>query len=120
MVISATGGVWTGGSGSFMPNDTCLYAEYFFTQQEIDTGFVVLILTTTGNNGCPAKIDTMLVTILESPIANAGNDTSICHGDTITLSATSGVSYIWNNTSITQATYTEILRVFTIKGGPPC
>jgi len=51
------------------------------------------ITSTTAN--C-SLIDSVTVTILPLPIANAGNDTAMCLGTSITLSASGGVSYNWS------------------------
>lgn len=40
---------------------------------------------------------TVLVTVNQLPVVNAGNDSSICEGTSITLTATGGVQYIWSN-----------------------
>jgi gliding motility-associated-like protein len=54
--------------------------------------------------GCVSR-DTVSVTFNPSPLFNLGADTSICTGDTLTLSAAAGnaTSYIWN-TGATTAT----------------
>ena len=43
---------------------------------------VVLTLTATGNNPCANVSDDMILTITPLPIADAGNDATICAGDT--------------------------------------
>jgi gliding motility-associated-like protein len=50
-------------------------------------------------NGCVNK-DSIQVTVNLLPTINAGNDTSICKGKNITLTAKGGSSYIWNNSVI--------------------
>ena len=52
------------------------------------------IVTTTDVNGCISK-DTMLVIVQPAVIANAGNDTLICIGNSAILNATGGTSYLW-------------------------
>ena len=61
VVQTATGGIWSNGNGSFAPNNTSLNAVYTPTADEIFSGSVALILITTGNNGCPAVQDTVLI-----------------------------------------------------------
>ena len=46
-------------------------------------------------NGCQITAD-VLVTVVEELNANAGEDASICIGESITLSASGGVTYVWN------------------------
>src|SRR5690606_34735588 len=112
----ATGGVWSGGMGSFDPSTTNMNATYTPTATEIATGHVTLLLTTTGNGLCNAVTDEMKVTFTPSPEANAGADVSICQNNSaIALNgsvsiATGGIwsggagSYVPNNTTL-NATY---------------
>lgn len=51
-------------------------------------------VTGTDVNGCRAN-DTMKVTVLTAPIANAGSDTTICEGSVALLQGSGGVSYQW-------------------------
>ncbi len=44
----ATGGIWSGGSGTFTPNNTSLNAVYTLSAAEINVGSVTLTLSTTG------------------------------------------------------------------------
>ncbi|MBI5218984.1 MAG: hypothetical protein HY958_08650, partial [Bacteroidia bacterium] len=52
--------------------------------------------TLTTVNGCDSVIITQL-TVNPLPVAYAGADTSICNGQSITLTATGGTSYTWSN-----------------------
>lgn len=56
-IQTASGGIWSGGSGIYFPNNTALNATYTPTAAEVASGSVNLTLTTTGNNSCPAGID---------------------------------------------------------------
>jgi gliding motility-associated-like protein len=67
-VVAATGGRWTGGSGSFVPSDTSLNASYSPSATEISAGFVDLILVTTGNGTCPPDSDTLHADIIPTPV----------------------------------------------------
>ncbi len=49
-----------------------------------------------GANGCIATVN-VTVTVVPEVIANAGDDTTICSGETITLSASGGSTYLWDN-----------------------
>ncbi|MCB0766903.1 MAG: gliding motility-associated C-terminal domain-containing protein [Flavobacteriales bacterium] len=77
-VTIATGGVWSGGSGSFTPNANTLNATYLPSPAEVALGTVTLTLTSTGNGLCNAVNDQMVITIIASPVANAGNDIAVC------------------------------------------
>jgi len=41
--------------------------------------------------------DSVVITVNTIPIADAGEDETICEGDTITLTASGGTSYLWSN-----------------------
>lgn len=92
--LTATGGVsylWTPGGATTAsitvnPTATTLY-----------------IVTVTGANGCTAT-DTVKVTILPLPVANAGPDKTICNGLTTTLTASGGTTYLWSPSGATTAT----------------
>jgi len=77
-VTGATGGSWTGGSGTFAPNNTNLSAVYTPTTAELNAGSFSLILTTTGNGNCNAVTDTVTITVTPAPTANAGSAFSVC------------------------------------------
>ena len=87
LVTNAAGGTWTSnGTGTFNPNNTTLNATYTPSAADTAAGSIRFILTTTGNNVCAAKTDTMLVTINNAPtIANAGADQIICGTTTATV-----------------------------------
>ncbi len=66
----------------------------------IDTEYVL----TADNGGC-IDTDTVFVTVLAAPTADAGLDVFICQGDTIQLTATGGATYSWTPaTEISDAT----------------
>lgn len=56
------------------------------------------IATLVDSNSC-SNTDTVVVTINNLPTINAGNDTSMCFGDTIQLNATGGSTYAWTPNS---------------------
>ena len=75
----ATGGVWSGGAGSFSPKNTTLNATYTPTAGEIAAGGVTLTLTANDPAGpCPPVGDAMHVTIDPITLVNAGADQSVC------------------------------------------
>jgi len=63
-VVSAAGGIWSGGDGIFLPSNQVLNPVYFPTANEINNGQVNLILTSTGNGSCPAVSDTVSIYFL--------------------------------------------------------
>lgn len=66
----------------------------------INTTYTV---TVTDANGC-AKTNQVAVVINPLPSANAGTDKTICFGTSTTLTASGGVSYLWNTTANTATT----------------
>ncbi|HRD52609.1 MAG TPA: hypothetical protein PKY96_08175, partial [Flavobacteriales bacterium] len=74
----ATGIVWSGGAGTYNPNNTTTNAVYTPTAAEIAAGSVTLTMTTTGNGACAASSDQMTITFGAAPTANAGPDQAIC------------------------------------------
>jgi hypothetical protein len=51
----------------------------------------------TDANGCSATSTPVTVTIFANPTINAGQNQNVCVGGSVTLTATGGVSYVWNN-----------------------
>jgi gliding motility-associated-like protein len=90
---SATIGVWTGGNGTYAPNDSTLAGVYTPTSADSLAGVITLTLTTNDPAGiCPAVNDTMKVTINQPATVNASASQIICYGSTITLAGTVGGS----------------------------
>lgn len=59
------------------------------------TNTTMYYVTTIDTNGC-SNNDSLTINVNPIPSINAGNDTSICIGDSIQLQATGGVSYTWS------------------------
>jgi gliding motility-associated-like protein len=69
----SSSGVWsTLGDGSFSPSQTALNATYQAGNSDTASGAVALVLTSTNFGNCNAVSDTMIVTITNSPYAEAG------------------------------------------------
>src|SRR5690606_12761791 len=77
-VTIATGGIWSGGNGSFTPNNESLGATYAPTAAEIANGSVTLTLTSTGNGTCNPESDTVTINYSPAPTADAGPDQATC------------------------------------------
>src|SRR5690606_10281401 len=77
-VTVGTGGLWTGGTGGFNPNNSTLNATYTPSAAEIAAGTATLTLTTVGNGTCNAVNDQVVITIAPSPIVDAGANQSVC------------------------------------------
>ena len=69
------------------------------TQFEITTT-LNYIVTGTDINSC-SNSDTVAINVLDLPLIDAGQDETICLGDSVQLLATGGISYQWSpNTDI--------------------
>ena len=77
-VTGATGGTWSGGSGTFTPDADDLNAVYTPSAGEITAGSVTLILTSTGNGNCLPVSDNVTYTFSPAPTADAGVDQVAC------------------------------------------
>ncbi|MDF2453061.1 MAG: hypothetical protein K0S26_2565, partial [Bacteroidota bacterium] len=110
-VTGASGGIWSGGTGTFSPNNTTLSnITYSPTATELSNGSVNLILTTTGNGTCPPKTDTVKITYLPFTGIVTPSVTNVsCFGGsngTAIVNLSGGITpytYLWN-TSPTQTT----------------
>ncbi|MFC1733537.1 choice-of-anchor L domain-containing protein [candidate division KSB1 bacterium] len=129
----------TSGSGTISNNGT-LNPLYTPSVYDIGAGFVVLTLTGDTNSICGSVSDSMILTIVAGPKADAGNDTIICEGDNLTLIGanasnystllwtTSGTGTILNNTTLVP-TYVpsaadiaagSVVLTLNVTGNPPC
>ena len=116
VTVGSTTGIWSGGAGTYNPNNTTLTAIYTPSAGEITAGTVTLTLTATG--ACSPLTDAMVITITPLPVVNAGVDQTVCANNvnvTLNGSVTVGGSagqwsggagvYNPNNTALT-AIYT--------------
>jgi gliding motility-associated-like protein len=103
----STSGSWSGGAGSYTPNNTTPVVTYTPTKAEEVSGKVVLTFTSNDPPGpCAAVADTVSVTIHQRTTANAGDAKFICEGATIKLSGTVGGGANMGTWSGGQGTYT--------------
>ncbi|MCX7745193.1 MAG: hypothetical protein N2167_11580, partial [Flavobacteriales bacterium] len=105
---NATGVVWSGGSGTFSPNDTILgngqaTIMYVPTPAEVLSGSVTLTATSYGHGaGCAIASDQITLTFPPAIIVSL-NDTMLnCFGDVALLTpqithGTGPFNYAWNN-----------------------
>lgn len=106
-VQHATGGVWSGGSGTFL--GTGLQVQYMPSASEVQSGGVALVLTTTGSGPCAAATDTVVVIISKS-FLNAqvsGTDASCqngADGSALFSPAQPSFSYVWSTNAGAQTT----------------
>lgn len=106
----ASGGIWSGGTGTFNPNNTTLMASYTPSAAEINAGMVTLTLTSTNaGGGCADTSDQVTFIISDTIEVTATSTEIICYGGTSTLnlSATGGTppyNYYWSNGDFTAST----------------
>ncbi|MCH2235346.1 MAG: PKD domain-containing protein [Crocinitomicaceae bacterium] len=74
-------GQWSGGAGTFTPDDEDLNASYEPTAAEVSAGTVTLTLTSTMNGSCAAESDIVKINFIAPPFANY-NFEEVCLGDT--------------------------------------
>ncbi len=117
-VTIATGGQWTtSGNGTFVPNDTTLNAVYVPGSNDISSGTVTLVLTSTGNGICNAVTDSVVITIQAKPVADFSS-TPLCVNTSVQFTDMStGVvtSWLWNFGSST-STLQNPTNTFTVTG----
>ncbi len=106
ILLSAQGGnnlIWSNGiqdGVSFIPAATSVYT-----------------VTGTSQYGC-INSDNMVVTVNPIPVVNAGNDTSICFGESFSVSGTGADFYSWNNGVTNNAIFipNEGTIIYTVVG----
>ncbi|MFY9310410.1 MAG: hypothetical protein WAQ28_15295 [Bacteroidia bacterium] len=125
-VTGATGGTWSGGAGGFMPGNTALTTSYTPTITELNSGTVVLTLTSTGNGACNAVSDQVTVFVSPPLSASINGPSVICSGQSVTLTAnatggTGPFTYLWNTGATTQtiSALTPGSYSVTVKGAGP-
>ncbi len=112
-VTGASGGIWSGGQGTFSPNNTTL-TNLFYTPSaaELAVGSASLYLTTTGNGSCPPNIDTVIINYSGfTGVVSSSNTPVSCFGGnngSASVNITGGLApytYLWNGVP-TQTTAT--------------
>ena len=106
---------YSNGDGTFNATNT-LTAVYTPGTNDNSNGSVKLYLEATGNSPCGLELDSLELTILGLPAANAGVDTTICENSTYTLDGmasdyssiawTSAGTGSFSNTASLNAVYT--------------
>jgi len=96
--VGATGGKWSGGTGSFLPNANTLNAVYVPGADDIKQGSVKLYLTNNSGSPCYQPTDSLTITFMPPPTVNAGGTRYVLRGSKITLTPTisdPAVKYLW-------------------------
>jgi gliding motility-associated-like protein len=75
----SSGAQWsTSGSGFFSPSASAMNATYTPSAADTAAGVVVIYLTSAGYGNCVPVTDSLVITITDAPVLNAGNDTTVC------------------------------------------
>lgn len=74
----ATGARWSGGLGTFAPNDSVSNPVYTPTAAEVSSGSLTLTYATTGNGICIPETDDVLITFTAAPSVEAGPIQTVC------------------------------------------
>ena len=98
ITLSANSGA---GSYNWFPSDSVACDTCASTNAFVTTATTFTLITT--YNGC-FDTATVAVSVLPAPVAFAGNDTSVCAGQTVQFNAGGGVSFAWNGSSSLSAT----------------
>ena len=74
------------------------------------------VIGTNSSTGC-SRIDTVLVNSLGLPNVFAGNDLTICFGDSVILTGSGATSYSWNNGTINNSAFIpQLTQTYTLTG----
>jgi len=84
-------------------NNASLAQPVFSGTNNGTTPIILHYILTTNRISCTTK-DTVKITILPLPVADAGISDTICFGDSTTLTATGGTGYVWSNNALTAST----------------
>lgn len=109
-VTGATGGIWTGGNGTFSPNNTAPNAIYTPSAAELLNGTIVLTYNSTGNGACLAVSDQVVIHIAPPLVVNLTAPSTVCFGQTtnVTSIVTGGFTpynYSWNTGQTTSSIF---------------
>ena len=108
-VQNASGGIWSGGNGTYSPGNNYLNTSYIPSPSEIAAGFVKLYLTSSGaGGGCINKKDSTYIYFSSTPSVSINSGALACHNSTTTITAsviggTAPYVYLWNTGSNTSS-----------------
>jgi hypothetical protein len=77
--------LWSSSGDGTFSDAQILNPQYLPGQQDIETGEVILVLEVTSPYGCQNVNDTLIVSIVKSPLAFAGDDVTLCADDILNL-----------------------------------
>jgi hypothetical protein len=78
-ITLATGGIWSGGAGTYSPNNTALNATYTPTPAELAAWHPHLDLEHHRQRNVQRRVsDSRVITFTPAPIVNAGANGTVC------------------------------------------
>jgi hypothetical protein len=93
-------------SGGYLWNDSSITPLYFIDAAVRPEGVDTVSVIVSGPGGFK-MFDTVVVGV-EKPVVTLGNDTVLCFGESIVLTADAGfASYLWSNSDTSQSTSTD-------------
>ncbi len=109
IIQTAAGGIWSGGAGVFVPNNTDLNAQYTPTPAEIASGSVILTLSSTSNNGCTPDSDQMTISFsgFNANLSLSTNDIT-CNGandGSASVTGAAGLQFSWDGGALVPDTF---------------
>ena len=125
--VESVGIEWDGIEDGIYGENAPLYAgmnQHFgndyqpYTVQEGTYNFTVTYYTENGQTGDIVAVDHFSINFTRGSQVNAGVDTSICDGDTVTLTATGADSYLWDTgeTTASIAVSPDTTTEYTVTG----
>ena len=109
IVCIGTTVTWSGSGATTYTWDNGITNGTAFTPA---VGTLTYTVTGTDVNGC-VNTDQVDVTVLNEAPINAGSDQVVCEGTSVTLTATGGVSYTWDNGVTNGTSFTPIVGTIT-------
>ncbi|MGZ4042940.1 MAG: T9SS type B sorting domain-containing protein [Bacteroidia bacterium] len=78
--------------------------------------------TVTSTNVCESTQATQLITVnpLPAPLITAGSGTTFCQGDSVTLTASGGSSYVWSTGAVTNSINVSTTGTYTVTATNAC
>ncbi len=103
--------LWQGGTGTFAPQGNL---STTYTPGAGDSGSVMLVLIV--SNACDTMSDTISILFTSSPTANitTNGPTALCAGDSVSLTASGGSSYLWNTGATSPSIPADTAGVYSV------
>jgi hypothetical protein len=123
ITISGSGSVCTGGSLTFTANGAGTY-----TWTNPTSNSTTITVTPTSNTtysvtgktalGCAGNTATLAVTVNTIPVISATGAATVCNGNSLTLTAAGGATYLWSNggTTATISPSPSVNTTYTVTG----